>query len=906
MATLVAMTSKNLTRDEATARAELLRVNHYSIDLDLSGAPVGTPHSSATFASKTTIQLTAKRAGSTFVDLRDATVNSVAIDGVDATEAAAYHSDTGINLELTEGDHEVVIDANCRYTNNGQGLHRFQDPADGETYLYSQFETADAKRVFACFDQPDLKATYSMHVVAPKGWKVISNSPAVTGTATDPRGNETVTFDFSVDVPLSTYLVAVCAGPWHEVTDSWSGTIAPHPETPTDHQPAGELTIPLGIYCRRSVAEHLDADTLFKETKEGFDFYAKHFGEPYAFGKYDQVFCPEYNMGAMENAGCVTLRDEYVFRSKPTAYLFERRNDTILHEMAHMWFGDLVTMKWWDDLWLNESFATWSAAVAQAEVSDFKHAWTTFANVEKSWAYKQDQLPSTHPIAADASDINAVEQNFDGITYAKGASTLKQLAAYVGQDAFLAGARLHFARHRFGNATFADLLEALSEASGRDLSGWAGQWLTTTGITTLAPEFEQESGKYTSFAVTQEGAQPGAGEVRDHRIAVGIYNLRGTGDETVLERTQRVEIDVHGTRTEVPELVGTDVGDLVLVNDDDLTYSMIRLDSHSLDTAVNHIAAIKDPMPRTLCWSATWQMVRAGQMRARDFVALVLRGIPGEDQLSVLERIIAQAVSAVDVYADPKWAADSGRDLLAKGLLEYAQRETDAERALIFVNALATVGSSASEIVAALRALYDGEPTRAELRAVSVDTDMRWRALRALVAAGQAGETEIAALAETDKSALGTQAAIASRASVPTLANKTRVWAETSTTGESAPSNLAIRHLLLGFNAPGADTVLRTPLDDDARVALGADGATATLAEHYFKVANSWWQEFSSETAQNLLEGFYPTWEISQEAIDSAQALLDDPATVAPVKRIISEQQFLVRLALRARDFDAK
>ncbi|MDO5030704.1 MAG: aminopeptidase N [Corynebacterium sp.] len=900
------MTSKNLTRNEAIARAELLRVNHYDIDLDLTTAPVDAPHSAPTFASKTTISLTAKSAGSTFVDLRDAHVKSVTIDGVDATKAARYNSDTGINLDLTEGDHIVVIDADCRYTNNGQGIHRFQDPADGETYLYSQFETADAKRVFACFDQPDLKATYSIHVVAPKGWKVISNSVAKTGTTTDAHGNDADTFDFSVDVPLSTYLVAVCAGPWYEVTDTWTGMIAPHPETPVEHQPDGEMTIPLGLYCRKSIAEHLDADTLFKETKEGFDFYAKHFGEPYAFGKYDQVFCPEYNMGAMENAGCVTIRDEYVFRSKPTAYLYERRNDTILHEMAHMWFGDLVTMKWWDDLWLNESFATWSAAAAQMEVSDFSSAWTAFANVEKAWAYKQDQLPSTHPIAADASDIDTVEQNFDGITYAKGASTLKQLAAYVGQDAFLAGARLHFARHRFGNATFDDLLEALSEASGRDLSGWADQWLTTTGITTLAPDFRVSAGKYTSFAVTQDGAQPGAGELRDHRIAVGIYNLRGTGDDAVLERTKRVEIDVRGARTEVPELLDTPIGDVVIVNDDDLTYSMIRLDESSLSTVIDHIGAFTDSMPRTLCWSATWQMVRAGQMRARDFVELVLRGIPGEDKLSVLERIIAQAISAVNVYADPQWAEATGRDLLAKGLLEYAQKETDADRALIFVNALCSVGSSESDVLDALRAVYNNDADKAGFQAVTVDTDMQWRALKALVAAGVEGEDAIVAMEKTDNSALGTQAAIAARASVPTLANKARVWAEATVSGDEAPSNLVIRHLLMGFNAPGAGKVLATALDDDTRAAISADASAASLADHFFAVANSWWQDFSSETAQTLLEGLYPTWEITETAVAAAQRLLDSDQTAAPVKRIISEQQFLMKLALRAREFDAQ
>ena len=904
------MTSINLTRIEAQDRADLLEVHHYDIALDLTTAPIGSAQEAPTFSSVTKIKLTAREDGETFLDLRDADVHSVLIDGTDATEAAQYSSESGIELNLAKGEHTVVVTAECRYTNNGQGIHRFQDPADNETYLYSQFETADAKRVFACFDQPDLKATYSMHVTAPKGWTVVSNSAAqvseASGAADASEGAQL--FEFSVDVPLSTYLVAFCAGPWYEVTDSWTGTIAPHPETPAEHQPDGELTIPLGLYCRQSIAEHLDADVLFKETKEGFDFYAKHFGEPYPFGKYDQIFCPEYNMGAMENAGCVTIRDEYVFRSSTTGYLYERRNDTILHEMAHMWFGDLVTMKWWDDLWLNESFATWSAAAAQVEVSDFSHAWTTFANVEKAWAYQQDQLPSTHPIAADAKDIDTVEQNFDGITYAKGASTLKQLAAYVGQEAFLAGARLHFARHRFANATFADLLDSLSEASGRDLSQWAEQWLSTTGITTLSPKFNVSAGRYTAFNIDQDGAAPGAGELRDHRVAVGIYKLAGEGEEQKLSRINRVELDLSGERTEVPELVDTEAGDVVLVNDDDLTYSLLRLDEHSLNTVIDHIGDFEESMPRTLCWSATWQMVRAGQMRARDFANLVLRGANGEDKVSVLERVIAQAVTAVGRYADPQWAKSTGWALLADGLAELATAETDSGRTLIYVNALSTIpagyaAEADSKAAQVMKAILADDLTSVGISSLTVDTDLRWRALKSLVAAGFAAGPEIAQLEADDHSALGEQAAIAARASFPTLENKTRVWVE-ATLGETAPSNLALRHMMAGLTAPGAGQVLSQPLDDATRSRLAAPAEIATFTDYFFSVAAGWWKKFSSETAVNLLEGFYPSWDVSEEAIAAADALLGDASVPDSVKRVVGEQQFLVKLALRAREAD--
>ena len=361
--------------------------------------------------------------------------------------------------------------------NTGEGLHRFVDPVDDAVYLYSQFETADAKRLFACFDQPDLKARYRLTVTAPADWKVVSNATAQVD-AGGPGG--AAVHRFAPTEILSTYLVALVAGPYAEWRD--------------EHVDATGV-IPLGLYCRASVAEHMDADRLFHETKQGFDFYHANFGIRYPFGKYDQLFVPEFNAGAMENAGAVTFLEDYVFRSRVTRSLYERRNETVLHEMAHMWFGDLVTMAWWDDLWLNESFATFASVLCQAQATEYREAWTTFANVEKSWAYRQDQLPSTHPVAADIPDLQAVEVNFDGITYAKGASVLKQLVAYVGLDPFLAGLRAYFEAHKWGNATFDDLLGALEEASGRDLSGWGAQWLKTTGLNLLRPSFEVDDGR---------------------------------------------------------------------------------------------------------------------------------------------------------------------------------------------------------------------------------------------------------------------------------------------------------------------------------------------------------------------------------------------------------------------------
>ncbi|MBV7294949.1 aminopeptidase N [Corynebacterium sp. TAE3-ERU12] len=882
------MTSINLTRDEARARTEKVRVQHYDVALDVTAdAP--------TFGSVTTVEFEALADGETFIDLRDADINAVHLDGTDITDTACrgdkanYNSDEGLTVPLSKGTHTLVVDAQCRYTTSGQGLHRFVDPADDQTYMYTQFETADAKRVFACFDQPDLKATWSLRVTSPAEWTVVSNSAP---TITDADGGAKL-YSFEVPVPLSTYLIAFCIGPWHEVHDQWRGEVTAHPETPADHLPDGELTIDLGLFCRQSIAEHLDADTLFRETKQGFDFYAKNFGEPYPFGKYDQIFCPEFNMGAMENAGCVTIRDEYVFRSRATGYRYERRNDTVLHEMAHMWFGDLVTMQWWDDLWLNESFATWSAAAAQVAVSDYSQAWTTFANVEKSWAYQQDELPSTHPIAADAGDIDTVEQNFDGITYAKGASVLKQLVAYVGEDAFLAGARLHFARHRFGNATFDDLLEAMSETSGRDLSNWAEQWLNTTGLPTLAADFDVKDGVYTSFAVTQSGAQPGKGEIRDHRIAVGIYRLDSENGEQSLQRVRREEIDVTSERTEVPELVGCPAGDLVLVNDDDLTYARLNLDQRSLETVIKHIGDITDPMPRTLCWSATWQMVRRGDMRARNFIDLVLGGSGDEDQIAVLERVLSQAVTAATRYAEPVWAKQTGIPALAHGLLASARAaEPGSDAQLAHVNALAQVplAGLGAPVVDVFRAIVQGQPETVGLSGLSADFDMRWTALTALIAAGAVTDpaTEIDELAAEDKSAQGVQSATQARASQPTSDAKATTWSAMTAQGEDAPSNLALRHLIAGFTAPGSGEQ------------LVEEGYT----DRYFESALKWWEDYSSDTALRMLEGLYPIWDITDEAIAQATGVIDDPATPAPVQRVLSEGRDHVRRALHARAID--
>ncbi|WP_159149599.1 aminopeptidase N, partial [Dietzia lutea] len=737
------MRSLNLTRADAAARSELLSVESYDVEIDLtdgSGGP-GT----GTFRSRTVVRFSCARPGAeTFIDLRSAVIRSAVLNGRElfpTGEENRYDDEVGLTLPDLQESNELVVDADLAYTTTGEGLHRMVDPADGEVYLYSQFETADAKRVFACFDQTDLKASYTLTVTAPERWVVVANTLAEES----PAEGGGVVHHFAPTEIMSTYLVALIAGPYHVVEDVY-----------TDEHG----TIPLRLLCRASLAEYLDADRLFAETKEGFGFYHREFGLPYAFGKYDQIFVPEFNAGAMENAGAVTFLEDYVFRSRVTGYRYERRNETILHEMAHMWFGDLVTMRWWDDLWLNESFATFASVLAQVDATQYTEAWTTFANVEKSWAYRQDQLPSTHPVAADMTDLETVEANFDGITYAKGASVLKQLVAYVGREPFLAGLRSYFAEHAFGNAEFDDLLSALEESSGRDLSGWADQWLRTTGINPISVDVSASGSgagaRISELTVVQGPAAPGAGELRTHRLGVGLYNRDDSG---ALVRTARAELDITGERTVVADLAGQPVPDLVLPNDEDLTYCSVRLDERSLATVLDSLENIVDPLARTLCWSALWEMTREARLPARRFVEVVSRAVPRESQIGVVQRVLTQAQTALARYADPDWAAATGWATFSGAMLAAARSaEPGSDHQLAFLTALCVcpIGIDQQRV---LGTLLDAGAEEAGLPGLVVDTDLRWTVLTALVAAGVEGTDRIDAELAADDTAGGARRA---------------------------------------------------------------------------------------------------------------------------------------------------
>ena len=847
------MPGTNLTRDEAATRAALLAVTSYSIDLDLTTGD-------STFASTTTIRFTCREPGAeTFADLVDATIHEITLNGESVDPATAY-ADSRITLTGLAAENELVVKADCTYSRTGEGLHRFVDPADDRVYLYSQFEVPDARRVFTTFEQPDLKAPFTFRVTAPSHWKVVSNAQT---PAPEEIGGGKAVWSFPETKPMSTYITALVAGEYHEVLDTYEGK---HGD------------IPLGHYCRQSLVEHMDVEELVKLTRQGFEFFEELFDYPYPFGKYDQLYVPEYNMGAMENAGCVTLRDEYLPRSRQDRSFYEFRAEVILHEMAHMWFGDLVTMKWWDDLWLNESFAEWACYHAAVEATEFEESWTGFTNARKNWAYRQDQLPSTHPIAADNVDLRAVEVNFDGITYAKGASVLKQLVAWVGLDNFVEGIRGYFKDFEYSNSEFSDLLAALEKASGRELESWAQEWLQTSGVNTLAPEFELDAdGSYTSFSVRQS-AHPDHPTLRRHRLGIGLYDRQ---DGRLVRRTS-VETDVEGELTEIADLVGAKQPDLLLLNEGDLAYAKIRLDDRSLETVVDGLATLDDSLARALCWGAAWDMTRDAEMSATDFVTLVLSAIGDETDAFGVSRIPTYGAQAVSTFSAPANRAGL-RATWEQGLRALLdQAEAGSDHQLSFVRAYAAAAHS-DEALSTLEGLLDGSVT---FEGLAVDTDLRWTLLTSLARAGRADADRIAAELERDNTISGQEHAAAARAARPTAEAKAEAW-EAAMVRDDIP-NETQRSIVLAFQQHDQDDVL------------------APYVEQYLAAADTMWEEKGTQRASTALEYIFPRPLASQELLDRVDAWLESSSANPAAKRYVHEGRADVARALAAQAKDAQ
>ncbi|MDO5629745.1 MAG: aminopeptidase N [Mobilicoccus sp.] len=847
------MPGENLTRDEAAERAGLVEITAQRVDLDISGA---SDASSTSFPVTSTIQFECRRPGaSTFLDFIG-DVEEIVLNG-DRLDVAEHVADSRITLPGLAGTNELVVQARGRYMNTGEGLHRLFDPVDGQAYLYTQFEVPDARRVFPVFEQPDLKTEFTFVVTAPQDWAVISCQPTPDPV---PAGEGAATWHFSPTPRLSSYVTAIVAGPYERVDDAVV---------------TGGRTVPLSLYCRASMRPHLDAEEIFDITKRGFAFFESEFGLAYPFEKYDQIFTPEFNAGAMENVGAVTFHEMYVFRAKVTDAVIERRAGTILHELAHMWFGNLVTMRWWDDLWLNESFADWAATTALAEATRWSEAWTTFAAADKSWAYAQDQLSSTHPIAADMVDLDAVALNFDGITYAKGASVLKQLVAYVGRDAFRDGLRAYFPKHAYGNTTLPDLLTELEATSGRDLSEWTRVWLQTAGVTTARLVLDTGDDGVIRAAHVEQTASEEHPALRPHRMAIGLYDI--DGDRLV--RRERIEVDVAGARTDLDELVGLRRGDLALLNDDDLAYTKIRLDETSLQTVLAHPAGLEG-LPSAIVLGALWDMTRDAEMRARDLVDVLLAVLDGLDSTS-LRLALRRLDTAVLLYSDPAVRPEL-IDRATTALREAAlAAEPGSDTQLQLVTAFATYARETRDLDL-LAAWLDGTDVPDGL---AVDTEMRWALLTALVAGGRADEEDIAAEEARDATSTGRERAAQARAAIPTPEAKDAAW-RAAVESDSLP-NSQIDATAHGFLRCHDVDLLRP------------------YVERYHAMLRPMWRDRTQAIGESVVEGFYPMPLADAALLEATVAWLEaNDDAPAGLLRLVSERRDAVSRALSAQAHD--
>ncbi|MFZ9294151.1 MAG: aminopeptidase N [Candidatus Nanopelagicaceae bacterium] len=845
------MPGNNLSRAEAADRSAHLKIHRYDVTLDVTTGE-------ETFYSKSKVTFACSKPGySTFIDavgkrLISATLNGKSIEASEFTGQSLF-------LKDLQAENELVVEVEAIYSKTGEGLQRSVDPVDNEVYLYSQGETAFIRNMYPCFDQPDLKSTFDFTVIAPAHWEVISNNPVKNKSDVDGKKK----WEFTTTPIMSTYITAVVAGPYAHVHDEYNG----------------KKKIPMGIYCRKSLFQHLDADEIFLVTKQGFEYFERVFGLAYAFDKYDQIAVVDFNWGAMENAGCVTFREELlVFRSKVTERMYNARANTILHEMAHMWFGNLVTMKWWDDLWLNESFAEWSSYLALVEATRFKNSWAGFNAERKNWAYRQDQLSSTHPIAADMVDIETVKANFDGITYAKGASVLHQLVAHVGRDNFIAGLQVYFAKHAYRNTTLKDLLDELEAKSGRSLDSWVATWLQTAGVNTLRPEVKLSGDTYESIAIKQEPPLIPAGstEKRPHRMAVGLYDLKGD----VLSRRTSVELDVAGELTSVDKLKGEKVADLLLINDKDLSYAKIRFDQRSIETLKSHLGKLNDNLSRALCWSAAWDMLRDAEISSSDFIDIAIAGLPGEDDITTVTALGNQLSSAIEVYAAPK-NRDSLREKIATvmgDLLERAKPGSDFQ--LQFARFFASLAHTQAQ-GAKIRELLDGK-----LNGLTIDADLRWHLLICLVERGLAGVSEIDAELQRDNTLTGQLARERCLAAQPNLEAKEKAF-------KTATENFEISNWMRLSAIQG----FARPLHRDFH---------AKFIDRYFGLILDIYNTKSYEDSSNIIDLLFPSYVVSNETLAKTDAWLNSTGKDAhPTLRrhVLEAKDSLVR-ALKVQAVD--
>ncbi|MEV0157504.1 aminopeptidase N [Micromonospora sp. NPDC050686] len=828
----------SLNHVEASARGASITVESYQVDLDLTDP-------GDRFRSASVIRFRATPGAETFVDVKPVTLRSARLNGRELDPAGL--TDGRLPLTGLAADNTLTVDAEMGYSNTGEGLHRFVDPADGETYLYAMSFLDEAPRIFAAFDQPDLKAPVTLSVTAPPHWLVAANGEV----AATPRPGR---WEFAPTQPLATYFVSLIAGPWHVRRDTHDG-------------------IPLGLWCRRSLAEHLDADLdeIFTITKQCLDRFHRLFVERYPFGKYDQAFVPEFNAAAMENPGLVTLRDDYLFRSAVTDTQRELRATTIAHEMAHQWFGDLVTMSWWDDLWLNESFAEYLGTRVTAEATRFARAWTTFAMRRKAWGYAADQRPSTHPVAPqEVADAAQALLNFDGISYAKGASALRQLVAWLGDDAFLAGLNAHFAAHRFGNATLADLLDSLGKASGRDLTDWAERWLRRPQVNTLRTEAVVDAGGRWAEVAVRQTAVEAYPVLRPHRIGVGRYAPDGTAHRFEVD----LDPDADGGRTVLAELAGVPADALLLPNDGDLTFAKVRLDPASAALVPTLLPSLADPLARALLWREALDAATDGERPVPGLVDLIATALPAETEVIIAEDVLTLSRSLVDRYLD----APTRQAALAR-LADACARllaSAPAGGSLQLAGARGLIGASTDAGLLAGWLAGDGVPA-----GLAVDTELRWAVLRRLVVLGAAGEPEVAAELARDNSAAGAERAAYCRAALPDAGAKRAAWEIVTRTTEL--SNRLVEAAAEGFWQP-----------EQAEL-------TGPYVERYFAEMPGAARLRTAWVAERVAALAFPRYAVAQPTREAAAALLARDDLTAGLRRAVTDADDDLRRALVAR-----
>lgn len=874
MSTLIA--TDNLTEAEAQERAATISELRYEIHLEVGDDP-GKP----AFNSCTRIAFRCLREGTTtFLDLTTGeagALRKLAVDGTPRPNAVEAYDGARIPLTaLTAGPHSVEVTADCTYSHLGIGVHRVVDPVDSQVYLYTHFEPFDAHKVFACFDQPDLKGTFAVTVRAPKAWEVCGNGRVL---GVEDHGDGTRTWRYNTTPLLPTYLVALAAGEFRVLDSDHRGTR-------------------LGLYCRRSMAPYMEeqAAEIFEITRQCLDFYADQFGFTHPFDEYNQLFVPEFNVGAMENPGCVTFNEMFIFRSRVTRLQRERRAEVIAHEMAHVCgFGDVATMRWWGDLWLNETFATYMSYHALVSATEFTRAWVDFANTMKAAAARQDQLPSTHPISTPCADTDEVRQNFDGITYQKGAAVLKQLVAWVGEGAFTEGVRDYFRRYRWGNADLREFLDCIEAASHRDLSAWAAEWLQTSGMNALRPEIELRDGRIAILAVAQS-ATPEHPTLRSHHVRIGLYRL----ESGRLTRYRQVETDIQGERTGVPALQGEAAPDLVLVNDDDLTYAKLRFDPTSTRNLVDHLDAIEDPLARALCWAALWDMTRDAELPTRDFVITVLRHAQVEPEITVLERLLSQALAAIEQFGDPAHRDRARAEVAATAWTSLAAAAPGSDVQLTWARVHIAAADS-DEDMARLAALLEGGMS---VPGLAVDTDLRWMIVARLAGAGHDSGARIDAQLAADDTDFGRRRAAACRAARPDPGAKEDAWSEV-VDGRDVPLQM-LQSLMAGFGVG--------PFGVGGLIQWGAVQADLLrpYVQRWAEAVVAFWEKRSREESELFTELLYPRQLIEPETLKVAQSVLASiegsslpESTKRDASRMIVESRDATERSLRARACDS-